>query len=85
MNRIRWFIVASFSFTGLVLLGAPTPGSADLNSPGTWTQAQSAYGDSSYDSTDLGLPLVGDGTNLRLVDPVEPTTTQRFYRVLAFP
>jgi hypothetical protein len=63
MNKICWLVIACFSLTALVLVGAPTPGSADLNAPGTWTQMQSAYGDSEF-YTDLS----GDGLTYRLQD-----------------
>jgi hypothetical protein len=63
MNKICWHVIACFSLTALVLVGAPTPGSADLNSPGTWAQVQAAYGDSEFDAD-----LSGDGLTYRLQD-----------------
>ncbi len=35
--------------------------------------------------TDLGTAKAGTGTNLRAIDALEPSTPQRFYRVLQFP
>ncbi len=35
--------------------------------------------------TDLGVSKAGNGTNLRAIDPLEPSIPQRFYRVLQFP
>lgn len=35
--------------------------------------------------TDWGTARVGTGTDVRALDPVEPGTPQRFYRVLQFP